>query len=207
MSGCGSTATHPFDQIPETRPSPRAASSPARHSAPYCAHAQVPESTPKSKARRPDVHPLGEHLGALLNPALIEKPQGSAEAPQAPFEAIAGADPRGVTGAPATIKSLKTLLELGDPNLRERPPWNPHRPERPAKSEGGRRFKVVSEYDPKGDQPEAIRQLVAGISEHERDQVLLGVTGSGKTFTMAKIIEATQRPALILPDKTLTAQL
>jgi excinuclease ABC subunit B len=67
---------------------------------------------------------------------------------------------------------------------------------------------VVSEYDPKGDQPEAIRQLVDGIGEHERDQVLLGVTGSGKTFTMAKIIEATQRPALILaPNKTLAAQL
>ena len=113
-----------------------------------------------------------------------------------------------MTGAPATIESLKTLLELGDPNLRERPPWTPHRPERPAKSEGGRRFKVVSEYDPKGDQPEAIRQLVEGIGEHERDQVLLGVTGSGKTFTMAKIIEATQRPALILaPNKTLAAQL
>ena len=113
-----------------------------------------------------------------------------------------------MTGATATIESLKVLLELGDPNLRERPPWTPHRPERPQKSEGGRRFKVVSEYEPKGDQPEAIRQLVEGISQHERDQVLLGVTGSGKTFTMAKIIEATQRPALILaPNKTLAAQL
>jgi excinuclease ABC subunit B len=170
--------------------------------------AKSAKSTPASKARRPDVHPLGEHLAALLNPALVDKPQGFAEAPQAPFEADASGHPRGVTGAPATIESLKTLLELGDPNLRERPPWTPHRPERPAKSEGGRRFKVVSEYDPKGDQPEAIRQLVEGIGERERDQVLLGVTGSGKTFTMAKIIEATQRPALILaPNKTLAAQL
>jgi excinuclease ABC subunit B len=170
--------------------------------------AKSAKSTPKSKARRPDVFPLGEHLAALLNPALVDKPQGFGEAPQAAFEADTGAHPRGVTGAPATIESLKTLLELGDPNLRERPPWTPHRPERPAKSEGGRRFKVVSEYDPKGDQPEAIRQLVEGIGEHERDQVLLGVTGSGKTFTMAKIIEATQRPALILaPNKTLAAQL
>jgi excinuclease ABC subunit B len=170
--------------------------------------AKSAKSSPKSKARRPDVYPLGEHLAALLNPALNEKPQGFAEAPQAPFAADSDAHPRGVTGAPATIESLKTLLELGDPNLRERPPWTPHRPERPAKSEGGRRFKVVSEYDPKGDQPEAIRQLVEGIGEHERDQVLLGVTGSGKTFTMAKIIEATQRPALILaPNKTLAAQL
>ena len=69
-----------------------------------------------------------------------------------------------MTGASATIESLKTLLELGDPNLRERPPWTPHRPERPEKSEGGRRFKVVSEFEPKGDQPEAIRQLVEGIA-------------------------------------------
>jgi excinuclease ABC subunit B len=67
---------------------------------------------------------------------------------------------------------------------------------------------VVSEFEPKGDQPEAIRELVAGVGAHERDQVLLGVTGSGKTFTMAKVIEATQRPALILaPNKTLAAQL
>jgi excinuclease ABC subunit B len=114
------------------------------------------KSSPKSKARRPDVYPLGEHLAALLNPALNDKPPGFGEAPQAAFErAVPESHPRGVTGAPATIESLKTLLELGDPNLRERPPWTPHRPERPAKSEGGRRFKVVSEYDPKGDQPEA----------------------------------------------------
>ena len=159
----------------------------------------------RAKAARPEVHPLGEHLAALLNPALVEKP-GFAEAPAA-FEA-GESHPRGMTGATATIESLKVLLELGDPNVRERPPWTPHRPERPQKSEGGRRFKVVSEYEPKGDQPEAIRQLVDGIAQHERDQVLLGVTGSGKTFTMAKIIEATQRPALILaPNKTLAAQL
>ena len=161
----------------------------------------------RAKAARPEVHPLGEHLAALLNPALVEKPQGFAEAPQAPFEAEPS-HPRGMTGATATIESLKVLLELGDPNVRERPPWTPHRPARPEKSEGGRRFKVVSEFEPKGDQPEAIRQLVEGISQHERDQVLLGVTGSGKTFTMAKVIEATQRPALILaPNKTLAAQL
>ena len=61
---------------------------------------------------------------------------------------------------------------------------------------------------PKGDQPTAIAELVAGVNEHERSQVLLGVTGSGKTFTMAKVIEGTQRPALILaPNKTLAAQL
>ena len=88
------------------------------------------------------------------------------------------------------------------------PMFTPHRPERPEKSEGGIRFQLVSEFEPKGDQPTAIDELVAGVSQHERDQVLLGVTGSGKTFTMAKVIERTQRPALILaPNKTLAAQL
>jgi excinuclease ABC subunit B len=86
--------------------------------------------------------------------------------------------------------------------------WTPHRPARPEKSEGGKRFQVVSDYEPAGDQPQAIAEIVAGIESGERDQVLLGVTGSGKTFTMAKVIEATQRPALILAhNKTLAAQL
>jgi excinuclease ABC subunit B len=72
----------------------------------------------------------------------------------------------------------------------------------------GRRFTIHSEFQPAGDQPQAIEQLTAGIREGERDQVLLGVTGSGKTFTMAHVIERTQRPALILaPNKTLAAQL
>ena len=86
--------------------------------------------------------------------------------------------------------------------------WVPHRPARPAKVEGGQRFNLVSEFEPKGDQPKAIAELCEGLSDKERDQVLLGVTGSGKTFTMAKIIEQTQRPALIMaPNKTLAAQL
>ncbi|MEL6488261.1 MAG: DEAD/DEAH box helicase family protein, partial [Pseudomonadota bacterium] len=86
--------------------------------------------------------------------------------------------------------------------------WTPHRPERPEKLEGGQRFEVVSDYQPAGDQPAAIEELVDGVKVHERDQVLLGVTGSGKTFTMAKVIEACQRPALILAhNKTLAAQL
>ncbi|WP_367281172.1 excinuclease ABC subunit UvrB [Sneathiella sp.] len=87
-------------------------------------------------------------------------------------------------------------------------PFIPHRPLRPEKSEGGIAFEVVSEYEPAGDQPEAISDLVAGIKQHEKDQVLLGVTGSGKTFTMAKVIEEMQRPTLILAhNKTLAAQL
>ena len=76
------------------------------------------------------------------------------------------------------------------------------------KTEGGVPIELVSEFNPSGDQPEAIRELVAGINNNERSQVLLGVTGSGKTFTMAKVIELTQKPSLILaPNKTLAAQL
>jgi excinuclease ABC subunit B len=71
-----------------------------------------------------------------------------------------------------------------------------------------RPLRVVSEYEPAGDQPTAIAELVRGIWQNERDQVLLGVTGSGKTFTMAKVIEAVQKPTLVLaPNKTLAAQL
>ncbi|WP_086555179.1 excinuclease ABC subunit UvrB [Acetobacter sp. DmW_043] len=71
-----------------------------------------------------------------------------------------------------------------------------------------RRMEVVSEYEPAGDQPRAIGELVAGVEQGERDQVLLGVTGSGKTFSMAQVIQATQKPTLILaPNKTLAAQL
>lgn len=70
------------------------------------------------------------------------------------------------------------------------------------------KLKIVSAYQPAGDQPEAIAQLVQGLKENKKDQVLLGVTGSGKTFTMAHVIEQTQRPALILAhNKTLAAQL
>ncbi len=86
--------------------------------------------------------------------------------------------------------------------------FTPHRPPRPEKSEGGAPLRIHSELSPKGDQPQAIAELVSQANALERDQVLLGVTGSGKTFTMAKVIEATQRPALVLaPNKTLAAQL
>ncbi|MCV2864779.1 excinuclease ABC subunit UvrB [Defluviimonas sp. WL0075] len=85
-----------------------------------------------------------------------------------------------------------------------------HRPEvltRP-KLEGGRRFVMKTDFAPAGDQPTAIAELAAGVFSGERDQVLLGATGTGKTFTMAKVIEETQRPAIILaPNKTLAAQL
>jgi excinuclease ABC subunit B len=76
------------------------------------------------------------------------------------------------------------------------------------KLEGGRAFVLKTEFEPAGDQPTAIKELCEGIRNGERDQVLLGATGTGKTFTMAKMIEETQRPAIILaPNKTLAAQL
>ncbi|HEY0276137.1 MAG TPA: DEAD/DEAH box helicase family protein, partial [Paenirhodobacter sp.] len=76
------------------------------------------------------------------------------------------------------------------------------------KLEGGRKFVMRTEFSPAGDQPTAIAELTSGVMAGEHDQVLLGATGTGKTFTMAKVIEQTQRPAIILaPNKTLAAQL
>ena len=69
-------------------------------------------------------------------------------------------------------------------------------------------FRIDTDFTPTGDQPKAIKQLVEGVQDGLTDQVLLGVTGSGKTFTMAHVIQEMQRPALILaPNKTLAAQL
>ncbi len=158
------------------------------------------------------------------------------------------------SGVTATVEALSHLIEHGREEVKG-DIWVPHRPARPEKSEGGVKFEVVSEYEPKGDQPTAIKELVEGLrgvqwtateadqdtsqdaeqasgqnlpapaerraqpdsvsadqavnpNRGDRTQVLLGVTGSGKTFTMAKVIEETNRPALILaPNKTLAAQL
>ncbi len=99
-------------------------------------------------------------------------------------------------GAIEVLDSLELLDALaGEAGAAERP-------------EAGRPFELVSEFEPAGDQPQAIEDLVAGIERGERDQVLLGVTGSGKTFTMAHVIARVQRPTLILaPNKVLAAQL
>jgi excinuclease ABC subunit B len=89
------------------------------------------------------------------------------------------------------------LLHAPAPEIRDR-----------EKLEGGRRFVLHAEFEPAGDQPKAIAEIVQAVRDGERDQVLLGATGTGKTFTMAKVIEQTQRPAIILaPNKTLAAQL
>ena len=92
-------------------------------------------------------------------------------------------------------------------NTTDRPTPRPEVLTRP-KLEGGRRFVMKSDFAPAGDQPTAIAELSSGVLAGDRDQVLLGATGTGKTFTMAKVIEETQRPAIILaPNKTLAAQL
>src|ERR1700682_2531065 len=255
-----------------------------------------PVKTPKSKAHRPDVQPIGPALAELLNPAInrgdaglgsgtgLQPPpdnswdrraggeaaahrarastrgtsddvakrdasltarptaeaRGFDEAPQANYgtaATIPALDPElakqlGFTteeedaaalarpprnkmealGVAATADALENLIREGRPEFKGEDGqvkiWTPHRPPRPEKSEGGVRFVIKSEYEPKGDQPTAIAELVEGIKRNDRTQVLLGVTGSGKTYTMAKVIEATQRPAIILaPNKTLAAQL
>jgi excinuclease ABC subunit B len=238
-----------------------------------------PARETRSKASKPELKPLDEHLAALLNPALNREREsarssrggagrgGMGEAPQAGYEAgnVTRLDPAlarkldvpvdgegedqpmrpgdrrrdtgltrddllkaapkrvrqgnvlrddddepqgGLIGAGATVDALKSLLESGDPRFKDVKAWAPHRPPRPDKSEGGIPFKLTSDFEPRGDQPTAIEELVAGAQRHERDQVLLGVTGSGKTFTMAQVIARTGRPALILaPNKTLAAQL
>ena len=133
-------------------------------------------------------------LAAYLRPTLAE----SLQTPYLPFM------PR----SPSTGVAEVSPRFVHDVSTADMAGWVPHRPARPEKSEGGRRFKLVSDYEPAGDQPYAIGELSEGIVNGDIDQVLLGVTGSGKTFTMAKVIEQTQRPALVLAhNKTLAAQL
>jgi len=93
--------------------------------------------------------------------------------------------------------NLPPMMHAAAPDVKNRP-----------KLEGGKAFVLHTEFEPAGDQPTAISELSGGLKEGEHDQVLLGATGTGKTFTMAKVIEGTQRPAIILaPNKTLAAQL
>ena len=144
-----------------------------------------------------------------VDPALAEKLglKGPEDGPDVADE-LGDLAPLGESGVSATVQALTDLLTTGNPLFKDGKLWTPHRPERPQKSEGGIAFRIKSEFEPAGDQPAAISELVDGVRRQERDQVLLGVTGSGKTFTMAKVIEETQRPALILaPNKTLAAQL
>ena len=188
--------------------------------------------------------------------ALLAKGRVGHKAKQDPstIPAPFGYEGEKLSGVTATVDALSRLISEGNPLIKNGEEWVPHRPPRPDKSEGGIPIRVVSPFEPKGDQPTAIRDLLEGLGfsampvalqdtapvepnnetqtpdQHSRTgqtqsaeaslsdinaseigdqtQVLLGVTGSGKTFTMAKVIEATQRPALILaPNKTLAAQL
>src|SRR5690606_22306305 len=110
--------------------------------------------------------------------------------------------------ARSPLPSAPGVAEAAAQFARDAAAWVPHRPVRPEKTGARTPFRLVSPYQPAGDQPTAIAELVEQARAGERDQVLLGVTGSGKTFTMAKVIEQTQRPALILAhNKTLAAQL
>jgi excinuclease ABC subunit B len=151
----------------------------------------------------------------------VERPtnlDGFSEAPQAGFNHIPEAkakskeNAKSLTGSSggvtATVQALQDLIEHGRKEVEGTEAWQPHRPTRPPKLEGGQRFELATDFEPRGDQPTAIAELGEGITNGETDQVLLGVTGSGKTFTVASLIAQTQRPALILaPNKTLAAQL
>ena len=149
----------------------------------------TPQGRPKGRATtsKEPVHTPGE---------------GLAEAPVRFIPASANPMDRMPMFAPVTGPRLTPEEAPGAPA-----DWKPHRPDRPDQRQRIP-FRLETKYTPAGDQPAAIAELVATAKTGERDQVLLGVTGSGKTFTMAKVIEQTQRPALILaPNKTLAAQL
>ena len=137
----------------------------------------------------PDVTRASPYRGLIPAPARVGLERGGNFPPEGPRMAYAHSDKLPARGS-------------GDMPMQMRAP------EQREKLEGGVAFRMQTPFQPAGDQPTAIAELVAGVKEGERDQVLLGATGTGKTFTMAKIIEETQRPAIILaPNKTLAAQL
>jgi excinuclease ABC subunit B len=155
-------------------------------------------TAPKSATRDNKV-PLKDDAYPLPADQMPAEPAGFEEAPGASFVPAAEVDPREAFKLDGSGQGLKYLPDV---------PFEAHRPDRPDKLLPNVRFRVASDYEPAGDQPQAIKELVEGVETNERDQVLLGVTGSGKTYTMAKVIEATQRPAVVLAhNKTLAAQL
>ena len=172
------------------------------------------EQKPKKSARSAAT---GMQLKAPKSKAnAVERPtnlDGFAEAAQSGFTARSSQPAKigtevGHVGISATVKALEDIIMHGRKEVEGNAEWKPHRPIRPAKTEGGIPFRLETAYEPAGDQPTAIADLVEGIENGETDQVLLGVTGSGKTYTAAQVIARTQRPALILaPNKTLAAQL
>ncbi|WP_395011070.1 excinuclease ABC subunit UvrB, partial [Devosia sp.] len=172
---------------------------------------QKPKKSARSAATGMSLKAPRSKANAVERPTNLD---GFAEAPQAGFTARPAAVPArigtevGNVGISATVKALEQIILHGRKEVEGNTAWRPHRPARPVKTEGGIPFRLVTGYEPAGDQPTAIADLVEGIDNGETDQVLLGVTGSGKTYTMAQVIARTNRPALILaPNKTLAAQL
>lgn len=169
---------------------------------------------PAGSCQQAAFKPFRLPLAALIFTSIMghsRQTGGFAEAPLKPlgdYPEIPTAEALRQRPDPRADAGPRTGLEGLRPDFAPPAVFTPYRPPRPEKSEGGRTLRTVSDFAAKGDQPQAIDELVAGVKQLERDQVLLGVTGSGKTFTMAKVIEATQRPALVLaPNKTLAAQL
>jgi len=217
-------------RTPKSAAPPKPRPSRARSGKPAPPPAETAAGTPETRASgTPETRGFAEAAGNEYRPeaAQPEPPAGTDATPR-PLPALRQQAPRpGKPGEPLTafLDALLVRPEQRTERAREllgqqplmashpivsgsAPLFMPHRPPRPEKSEGGLAFKLVSEYEPKGDQPTAIAELVEGAAQHERTQVLLGVTGSGKTFTMANVIAQTQRPALILAhNKTLAAQL
>ena len=106
------------------------------------------------------------------------------------------------------MKNMKQALGLDEASVAFLQNWEPAKRDQRPLTEGGQKFELVSEFEPAGDQPQAIAELIEGIEGGAQDQVLLGVTGSGKTFTIAHVIQKVQRPTIILaPNKILAAQL
>lgn len=107
-----------------------------------------------------------------------------------------------------TVAALTALIDSGNPLFKNGKLWVPHKPKRPEKNQEKIAIKLETNFSPNGDQPQAINELTKGLKNNKKTQTLLGVTGSGKTFTMAHIIENMQKPSLILaPNKILAAQL
>src|SRR5690606_16497708 len=109
-------------------------------------------------------------------------------APPRPILAAMSQTLHGQTDIKSREREIEDPDRFADANF---PDFIPHRPPRPDKSEGGIAYDLQAPYEPKGDQPTAIAELVDGVKRDERDQVLLGVTGSGKTFSMAQVIART----------------
>ncbi|WP_395781395.1 excinuclease ABC subunit UvrB [Aquidulcibacter sp.] len=159
--------------------------------------------TPSSRPRKPNAHPTTDKMQAWENIKKLRAEADALDDPKPNAQTVTGVE---FAGDPFVYDFDYNVLDAR--GSAAPPAWQPHRPDLPEKFEGGKRFELVSDYQPAGDQPAAIEALCEAAQEGDKDQVLLGVTGSGKTFTMAQVINRLQRPALILAhNKTLAAQL